>query len=304
MKAVITLGVALAVAGAAATAAILPAPQARAGTSRPACHVAEGQALVPAGVVALGEDGLGHPGQSVRVAPFRIDRHEVTNRQFAAFVTATGYRTQAEREGRSAVFVQPTTLDSANDAGQWWRFVKGASWRRPTGVENTPPSARADLPVVQVTYEDAQAYALWVGGRWPTEAEWERAARGDQVRPVDPAHWAYDAARRPLANTWQGVFPLISAPEDGYPGLAPVGCFPANAFGLNDMIGNAWEWTTTTVAGQPGSRTLKGGSFLCSFNYCANFRPAGWQAQEEDLATSHIGVRVVRDAASIGREGS
>ncbi len=262
-----------------------------------ACRSADGLVHVPAGVVLLGEDGEGRPGRSVKVAEFWIERHEVTNRQFAAFVAATGYKTQAEREGQGAVFVQPHAIDGSGDAGQWWQFAKGASWRHPTGRETAPPATRAQMPVVQVSFEDAQAYARWAGGRLPTEAEWERAARGDQAHPVDPGRWAYDAKGKPVANTWQGVFPVVAQVEDGYPGLAPVGCFPASPMGLHDMIGNAWEWTTTEVAGAARNRTLKGGSFLCAFNYCANFRPAGWQAQEEDLPTSHVGFRLVRDRA-------
>ncbi len=270
-----------------------------------ACGTPDGQVYVAGGVTPIGEDGDGRPGVLVNVPGFWIDRHEVTNRQFATFVRKTGHRTQAEREGMGAVFVQPPAVSGLGDAAQWWRFVKDADWRHPTGPSRT--AAAPDVPVVQVTFEDAQAYARWAGGRLPTEVEWERAARGDQHQPVDPARWAYDASGKPLANTWQGLFPFVAQPEDGYPGLAPVGCFPANPQGLHDLIGNAWEWTITPVVGVvgdgPGRRVLKGGSFLCAFNYCANFRPAGWQAQEEDLPTSHIGFRVVRDGPPPGEEG-
>ncbi len=255
-----------------------------------ACGAANGRVFVPAGETTLGEDGPGRPGRKNRVEGFWIDRHEVTNRQFAAFVAASGYVTQAEREGGSAVFVRPERLDG-DDAAQWWRFVRGASWRRPHG-RGGEDLAHADEPVVHVTFDDAQAYARWVGGALPTEAQWERAARGDQDGPRSPAAWAYDASGKPTANTWQGGFPMTQAGEDHYDGLAPVGCFPANAFGLDDMIGNAWEWTQSTASGE-GRRVLKGGSFLCAFNYCANFRPAAWQAQEEGLGASHIGFRVV-----------
>jgi len=255
-----------------------------------ACGAANGRVFVPAGETTLGEDGPGRPGHKVRVEGFWIDRHEVTNRQFAAFVAATGYVTQAEREGGSAVFVRPESLDG-DDAAQWWRFVRDASWRRPHGGGGDD-LAHADEPVVHVTFDDAQAYARWVGGVLPTEAQWERAARGDQDGLRSPAAWAYDGSGKPTANTWQGEFPLTQASEDHYDGLAPVGCFPPNAFGLSDMIGNAWEWTQSTASGE-GRRVLKGGSFLCAFNYCANFRPAAWQAQEQDLGASHVGFRVV-----------
>ncbi len=253
------------------------------------CGAANGRVFVPAGATTLGEDGPGRPGSNVRVEGFWIDRHEVTNRQFAAFVAATGYVTQAEREGGSAVFVQPESLDG-DDAAQWWRFVRGASWRRPHGAGGE--LAHADEPVVHVTFDDAQVYAHWAGGVLPSEAQWERAARGDQAGPRSPAAWAYDASGKPIANTWQGEFPLNQVGDDHYDGLAPVGCFPPNAFGLDDMIGNAWEWTQSAAGGE-GRRILKGGSFLCAFNYCANFRPAAWQAQEQDLGASHIGFRVV-----------
>ncbi len=260
-----------------------------------ACHARkgedrEGRAFVPAGAVALGEDGPGRPGKAVAVESFWIDRHEVTNRQFAAFVDATGHVTQAEREGASAVFVQPEHL-SGDDAAQWWKLVRRANWRHPHGG-GADDLAHADEPVVHVTYDDAQAYARWAGGRLPTEAEWERAARGDQSGPRSPQAWAYDDAGKPTANTWQGEFPLAQSNEDHFTGLAPVGCFSANAFGLVDMIGNAWEWTSTPVASGGPERLIKGGSFLCAFNYCANFRPAAWQAQEEGLGTSHVGFRV------------
>lgn len=256
----------------------------------PRCEVRDGRVAIPAGVVLLGEDGDGRPGRTVEVAAFRIDRHEVTNRQFAAFVAATGYRTQAEREGRSALFVQPTEPVPLDNAGRWWRFVDGANWRHPHGAGSSI-AGHDDDPVVHVTREDAQAYARWAGGRLPTEAQWERAARGRQQSPVDPASWAFDKAGKARANVWEGPFPAANTANDGYPGLAPVGCFEANDFGLHDMVGNVWEWTE----GEDALGLVKGGSYLCAMNYCANFRPAGFQAQEYDLGTSHIGFRVAYD---------
>jgi formylglycine-generating enzyme len=261
------------------------------------CRAKDGMVLIPGGTVLFGEDGANRPGNFVDVGPFWIDTHEVTNRQFARFVDATGYRTTAEREGRGAVFIQPSDMNSYGDASQWWRFVQGATWRRPNGPDGAPQSDFAELPVVQVSFQDAQAYARWAGGRLPTELEWERAARGAQDQRVDPIRWAYDPKGKPMANTWQGEFPLHDDDQDGFHGLAPVGCFPANQFGLFDMIGNAWEWTAT-VTGDPGARILKGGSFLCALNYCSNFRPAAWQAQEQDLPTSHAGFRLVREVAA------
>lgn len=257
----------------------------------PSCGAVGGEVVVPAGEVSVGEDGEAGPGRKTVVKAFAIDRHEVTNRQFAAFVRATAYVTDAERDGGGAVFVAPTAPQASAGPEHWWRYAPGASWRRPQGPGGE--AAWLDAPVVQVTRRDAEAYAAWAGRRLPTEAEWERAARGRQAGPRDQASWAYGADGAPTANTWQGVFPVADARTDGYGGLAPVGCFPPNDFGLQDMIGNAWELTATPAP--DGVRVLvKGGSFLCAFNYCANFRPAAWQAQEEDLGTSHIGFRTAR----------
>lgn len=256
------------------------------------CGAPEGQVLVPDGVVTLGEDGPGSPGRRVHVPAFAIDVHEVTNREFAAFVQATGYRTIAEKSG-GAVFVTPTALPRGlDDPSQWWRLDQRADWRHPRGARSTI-RGRMDDPVVQVAYADAQAYARWKGRALPTVAQWERAARGDQDAERSRTSWAYGPAGAPLANTWQGVFPVANTGQDGFDGLAPVGCFAPNILGVHDMIGNAWEWTTA-LSGT--SRIIKGGSFLCSMTYCANFRPAGWQAQEADLPTSHVGFRTVAAA--------
>ena len=283
------MGLALALAAALASVRG-PASGAQAAAGPPAdCKAPNGIARIPTGDVLLGEDGPGRPGHRVHVEAFDVDRHEVTNHQFAAFVVATGYRTDAERQGAGAVFTQPQHVEGLDDAAQWWRLVRGADWRHPRGPDSSI-AGRMDEPVVQVTFADAQAYAAWAGRALPDEAQWERAARGDQAGEVPPSAWAYDGEGHPTANTWQGVFPVMNARQDGYAGLAPVGCFKANVFGLYDMIGNAWEWTTGR---SDRSRVVKGGSFLCAFDYCANFRPAGWQAQEADLPTSHISFRTI-----------
>lgn len=243
---------------------------------------------------------------------FWIDRYDVTNAQFAAFVQATGYSTLAERKPGSVVFVQPTDRQPGV-----WRFVSGANWRHPQGP-GSDLEGRANHPVVQVAYEDAFAYARWAGRELPTEAQWEFAARGglERQRYV----WGADAAPngKPMANTWQGEFPFRNTGNDGYPGTSPVGCFPANGYGLYDMAGNVWQWTSTwyrprhdsAVVGndpadpsqaqgfdprQPGVPTLvlKGGSHLCAPSYCLRYRPSARQAQEPGLATSHIGFRTV-----------
>ncbi len=251
-----------------------------------------GMAYVPAGKVLYGEDGTGRPGQKIDVPAFWIDREEVTNHQFAAFAEATGYVTTAEHEGGSAVFISPGKWNGDYDPSQWWRFVKGASWRHPQGPDSDIVG-KDWLPVVHVTYEDALAYARWAGRELPDAVQWERAARSDQDAPHDPYRWAYNADGKPIANSWQGVFPAVDTASDGYAGIAPVGCFPGNAFGIHDMIGNVWEWTSGAAGADGRERLLKGGSFLCAFNYCQNFRAAAFQAQERDLGASHIGFRTI-----------
>lgn len=250
------------------------------------CLANDAIVTVNEGVVLFGEDGTDRPGRPVRVAAFRIDAHEVTNRQFAAFVAATGYRTRAERQGASALFVAPTEPVSLDNAARWWRWTKGADWRHPKGPDSDL-TGHADEPVVHVDRDDAAAYARWAGGALPTAEQWERAARGNQDATRDPVDWAFDHGK-PRANVWEGVFPMRDTAEDGYAGIAPVGCFEANDLGLYDMVGNVWEW----VAGDQDVGLVKGGSYLCAMNYCANFRPAAYQAQEHDLPTSHIGFRV------------
>lgn len=256
------------------------------------------------------------PAHEACVGAFSISRTEITVAQFAAFVAATGYVSQAEtRASReaglgpgSAVFQPP---EGPAEALSWWRFVDDASWRLPTGPHGEP--ARDDHPVVHITQGDAHAFAAWVGGRLPTEAEWEYAARGG----LDGTLYAWDEAEglalAARANTWQGVFPYLDTEDDGYAGIAPVGRFPANGFGLHDLIGNVWEWTATPYQpnhatdvsenpdgfdpAQPGRAVgvIKGGSFLCASSYCYRFRPAARQAQDLAIGTSHIGFRVVRD---------
>jgi formylglycine-generating enzyme len=251
---------------------------------------------VPAGKALLGEDGPSQPGSAISMEGFWIDRYEVTNRQFARFVQQTGYRTQAERDGRSAVFAPRTPLVDLTDASQWWGFVDGASWQRPDGPTDSIDT-RMDEPVVHVTYEDALVYAKWLGHGLPNDAQWERAARAGQIASREPMQWAYDQVGKPRANTWQGVFPIRNDGTDGYAGVAPVGSFAPNPLGIYDMIGNVWEWTSSTVANSGVHRLIKGGSYLCARDYCANFRPAAWQAQERDLATSHIGFRTISATA-------
>lgn len=260
------------------------------------------------------------PVKVVQVDDFNMDKTEVTNRQFSAFVEATGYITDAERglseaefpnvpaEFRvpgSMVFIAPEDGVASSPAA-WWQFVPGANWRNPQGPDSSI-EGRDTYPVVQVTHRDATAYAQWLGRRLPTEAEWEYGARGG----LDGAPYAWGEesphAGKSKANTWQGLFPYQNAEQDGFAGSAPVGCYGPNGYGLYDTTGNVWEWTDTPYGPdrkrdygetgydpqQPGItvKTLKGGSFLCSDNYCQRFRPAARQAQDITLASSHIGFR-------------
>lgn len=241
-----------------------------------------------------GEEG---PPRIVKVLSFDIDATEVTNAEFSKFVEATGYVTDAERlqpgfEQSGGVVFRPPTLENPS----WWHFVEGASWRTPEGPGNPIMTAktRPYEPVVQVSFNDARAYAAWAGRRLPNETEWEYAANaGADTKYV----WGDERAPGgvEMANTWQGTFPIQNTQADGYAKRSPVGCFPANAFGLYDMIGNVWEWTDT-VAAQTDLETvytIKGGSFLCAPNFCRRYRAAARQAQEAGLPTSHIGFRTV-----------
>lgn len=254
------------------------------------------------------------PLREVEVGSFWIDPHEVTNRQFAEFVAATGYVTFAERPVDPALYGMPrerippellapgsavfTPPPPGSDGARWWTYVPGASWRKPYGPEGRD---RADNePVVHLAYEDMEAYARWRGGRLPSEAEWEFAAKAGQGNATgQPAQ----------ANSWQGVFPVVNHGEDGFEGIAPVGCYAPNAFGLYDMIGNVWEMTSDhyafghdPAAPAPGEatalplpRVIKGGSFLCAPNYCRRYRPAARSRHEPSLGTSNVGFRLVYD---------
>lgn len=267
------------------------------------------------------------PIKVAQVADFNIDKTEVTNAQFRAFIDSTGYVTAAERglsevefpnipaEFRvpgSMVFVAPD-LDKPSSPATWWQFIAGASWQHPQGPDSNVESKGA-FPVVHIIHADALAYAKWLGRRLPSEEEWEYASRGG----LEGASFSWGEedpnAGASKANTWQGRFPYNNLNEDGFVGSSPVGCFAANGLGLHDMTGNVWEWTDTPygpdrkrdygVDGydpqQPGVivKTLKGGSFLCSDNYCQRFRPAARQAQDTTLASSHIGFRTAADSTT------
>lgn len=273
-----------------------------------------GQVLLPEGEFLLGSQG-GYaderPTRPTKVRGFWIDRTEVTNAQFASFVAASGYVTTAERLGGAAVFVVPTPAELRARPLAWWRFVKGASWRHPEGPGSDIKGKDA-YPVTQVTQADALAYARWLGRDLPTEAEWEYAAKAGQSGPeLDTAPRTQKG--KPAANYWQGNFPLLNTAEDGHKGLAPVACFAPNAWGLFDTIGNAWEWTKDSYQGphqfhangdpslvrpEPApagqvKAVIKGGSYLCSPDYCVRYRASARESQEPDMPTSHVGFRTV-----------
>lgn len=309
-------------------------------------HVAVGgkvqhEVWIPGGVFRMGSDHRypeEAPVHRVQVDGFWMDATPVTNAQFQAFVEATGYVTFAElpprpedypgapkellRAGSLVFFKPPGPVDLRNILN-WWRYVPGANWRQPLG----PGSSIEGLeqhPVVHISYTDAEAYARWAGKALPTEAEWEWAARGG----LEGAEYAWGnefmPEGRPMANTWQGRFPWENLLEDGYERTSPVGAFPPNGYGLYDMIGNVWEWTTDwyrprhpaeaakpcCIPRNPGGgdkeasyhpaepdiprKVLKGGSHLCAPDYCRRYRPAARYPEPIDTTTSHLGFRCLR----------
>jgi len=229
--------------------------------------------------------------QQVRVQGFLLQIHEVTNKEFAQFVAATGYQTTAERSGNSALF-SPKKIKNIEDPSDWWALSAKTSWWAPNG----PDSNLADqekYPVVHVSWKDATAYAKWAGGRLPTEEEWEYAASLGLNYPERPDSGAFGPNNEPLANIWDGNFPTENTAKDGFTARAPVGCFPPSKIGVYDIIGNVWEWTSTPFG--KNQYTIKGGSHLCSPSHCHRFRPEARQGIEADMSTDHIGFRIVRD---------
>jgi formylglycine-generating enzyme len=297
---------------------------------------------VPGGSFRMGSEAFypeERPVHRVSVDGFWIDRYPVTAAEFRRFVRATGYVTVAERpldpgdypdadpallKPGALVFRQTPGPVDLTDYRHWWRYVPGASWKRPAGPGSTI-NGRDRHPVVHVACEDAEAYAAWAGKELPTEAEWERAARGGLENAVFAWGDEHLPGGRPAANTWQGEFPWQNLVLDGYAGTSPVGSFPPNGYGLFDMTGNVWEWTSdfytprhpdeaakaccvpsnprvtasseSFAVGEPGEhiprRVIKGGSHLCAPNYCLRYRPAARQPQAVETSIAHLGFRCV-----------
>jgi len=301
-----------------------------------------GMIRIPGGTFRMGSDR--HypeevPSHRVTVDPFWIDTTPVTNAQFRAFVKATGYVTWAEIDpdpkdypgakpgmlkAGGLVFTAPRKPVDLGDWSQWWRFTFGATWKRPYG-RGSHIGGLDDHPVVQIAYKDAEAYAQWAGKELPTEAEWEFAARGG----LEDTEFAWGDEFTPngqhMANTWQGNFPVENQQADGFARTSPVRAFPANGYGVHDMIGNVWEWTNDWYAAthpadarkaccvprnplgpretesfdprQPDiqipRKVLKGGSHLCAPNYCRRYRPAARFPEPVDTSTSHVGFRCI-----------
>ena len=291
--------------------------------ARSAAAVDHDLALLPGGDFLMGADdpdgfpadGEG-PVRSVRLKPFRIARAAVTNAQFAAFVAATGYRTDAERYGWSFVFHHSVASQrqqrvvGLSQPAPWWLAVEGACWRAPEGPGSTI-RRRQQHPVVHVSWHDAVAYCDWAGLRLPTEAEWERAARGGLEQRRYPWGDTLLVNDRHQCNIWQGRFPSHNSAADGYAGTAPVTAFKPNGHGLFNMVGNVWEWCADWFSatyhvhgpredptGPPSgqARVMRGGSYLCHRSYCNRYRVAARSGNMPDSATGNLGFRCAADA--------
>lgn len=308
------------------------------GVSDAATHA--NMAEIPAGAFQMGSTAF-YPDEApvhrVVVSGFWMDRYAVTNEQFARFVAATNYVTMAERPLNAAdypgadpellvpgslVFQQPAGPVSLDDPSQWWAYTPGADWRHPYGPESSI-RGRERHPVVHVAYEDVAAYAAWVGKRLPSEAEWEYAAHGGVEGAVYTWGNEFMPGGKVMANTWHGEFPWQNARMGRHPKTMPVGSFAPNGYGLYDMAGNVWEWTSdwyrprhaheqTGACCAPSNprggsleqsydpqqpdvriprKVLKGGSYLCAPNYCLRYRPAARSPEMIDTSTCHIGFR-------------
>lgn len=303
--------------------------------------------FIPGGIFVMGGDSLWgradeFPRHEVKVSSFYMDQHEVTNSQFMAFVKATGYVTTAEKKpdweelkkqlptgtprpadsllvASSLVFSPPNHPVSLNNSAVWWKWVAGADWHHPQGPSSNI-EGKDNYPVVQVSWDDAKAYADWAGKRLPTEAEWEYAARGGKQKSIYP--WGNEPIEQGMvkANCWQGHFPNENTEKDKYYRASPIMSFQPNGFGLYDMAGNVWEWCSdwyrpdyySTCKNQgimknpqgPNEsydpdeayvpkRVVRGGSFLCTDQYCSGFRVAARMKTSYDTSLEHTGFRCV-----------
>lgn len=308
----------------------------------------DGMVWIPGGEFLMGTDAaIGWPDEKpahrVRVDGFWMDVTEVTNAQFKEFVDSTGYVTTAEKAPSveeilkqsppgtlpppkevlvpgSMVFTIPKGEVNLKDFSQWWKWVRGASWKHPEGPASNL-EGRERHPVVQVSWDDAMAYAKWADKRLPTEAEWEFAARGGLIGKLNV--WGDEpvSEEHPQCNVWQGEFPRQNTAKDGYERTAPVKSFPPNGYGLYDMAGNVWEWCSDwygrdLYAARAGAgvvvnpsgpdrtqdpihpfevrRVQKGGSFLCNDSYCSRYRPSARHGCSPDTGMSHVGFRCVK----------
>ena len=278
---------------------------------RTASDDTSGMVRVEGGDVLVGtNDAVGNPGdaegpvRSVTLAPYWISTTAVTNAEFGAFVANTSYRTDAERYGWSFVFhlfVSPMVQAAAQRVAgvEWWVQVYGATWSAPTG-----PSSHAedDHPVVHVSWRDAHTYAIWAGKRLPSEIEWEHAAAGGLDTPRYPWGDEFLTGANAKANIFEGDFPRRNTAEDGYAGTAPVTAYDANGYGLHNMVGNVWEWTsdwwgTNRRAPESGqAKVMKGGSYLCHDSYCNRYRIAARTSNTPDSSTGNTGFRVAQGA--------
>ncbi|MCM0593464.1 MAG: formylglycine-generating enzyme family protein [Gloeotrichia echinulata CP02] len=293
----------------------------------------EGMVFIAGGTFNMGSDAhyaSEHSAPDITVNSFCMDKYEVTNAKFAQFVKETGYITVAERPLSKEQF--PDLSDDVRKPGSlvfqmsepeakkirylsWWKWTPGADWRHPFGTGSNI-NGKENYPVVQVSYEDVEAYAQWANMSLPTEAQWEYAARGG----LNDATYSWgEQYSEKKANTWQGLFPVFNTKADGYIGTAPVGSFQSNGYGLYDITGNVWEWTSDWYRPghdhkahsleptgpskkesfdprEPGvaKHVIKGGSYLCAPNYCSRYRPAARESQSPDTGTTHIGFRLVK----------
>jgi sulfatase modifying factor 1 len=284
--------------------------------------------LIPAGTFLMGDDGPeAHvadgegPVRETFVEAFMLDQTSVTAGEFGTFVSATGYRTDAERFGWSFVFasaVHPKSFDriiaGTVAAAPWWLAISGAHWRCPDGP-GSDWQERPDHPVVHVSWADADSFARWAGKRLPTEIEWEKAARGQLERARYPWGDELTPGGRHMCNIWQGQFPDSNTGEDGFLTTAPARSFAANDYGLFNMAGNVWEWcadewpgavreanehhinTAVVPAARGQSRVIRGGSYLCHASYCNRYRVSARSHSTVDSGTGHMGFRCARSSA-------